>query len=1039
MFGLILATLMWKAIRYRRAQALVIAALSALITACAVFAPLYDRALQQSLVGARLAHDPVQVSGLRLTSSPSTDAPMASSPEQLGAQVRGRLRTAFLPPQPSVTLSADARSPKGVALSAEVLWRRGMCEHVRFTSGRCPTSAGQVAVSSVDAKSWHWRVGEQIPLTPPRSTTPTTQPPTNTSVRITGVFQQRRGDYWYGTSLTGWSGAQDPDSGSVRTDRILTARATTVTDWAHQNPTLDLSSQMDFPLRKDVVGIDRLMDLGPQVDALTARIAPEVSSPGLPTVTVYSGLSALAQEMRHERDQAAQIVPMLMVQLALLALVVLWLVLGAVVEQRRPEVALARLRGRGTSGARRLVLREVGAMVLVGVPAGAVLTLVLSWLARRYWLPVPAPFEWRLPAWVALLLAAVVLLGTAFMAVLRVSREPVASLLRRVPARRVGWRVGAADAVVVAVAIVAVVNVTSGSAQGPLALATPTLLAVAVGLVLAHLVVPVATVLGRSMLAHGHLGTGLSALQIARRPATRRAVAVLTVSTALLVFAANALVIGARNRSDSAQQVVGAARVVTVDRPALSEVRRVLDRLDPSGRELTPGVQVQPPGPEASTVEAVVPDQFRRIALFPGAPEAAAALPRLVPKTAPPRRVRGTSISAKVSTSGMVPSPGSPVELRLQLLTADNEMRTVILGNLPYRGSRATVLHALLPCRTGCTVTGLTLDMGIGASDLGGRFVLSKVRTSDQPHVWLGSASEWYPVDGSDGDGRMAAASAAPAGVLAVDYVAVAGPELTMTHRWVPSDLPALLAGAGPPDAQHGRFQAAGLDGIDRSMHRVGHVAFVPGAPKDTLLVDLDMLQRGGQEPATLDSLQVWFAHDDPALLARLTTDLGKHGISATESTTPSDQRRTYDESAAAIGLGLALVVGIGALLIAALVLLVLVATSWRLRTRDYAALRLAGVPRGRITALALGEQLPVVGLAVVVGAGCGVYGAHLAMPSVPLFSTPPAVSVLDLVTDWPAVLVSAAGAFVLLVGVGTLCGRLLSARSHLLRVREMP
>lgn len=39
----------WAAIRYRRAQAVGLALLSALITACAVFAPLYDSYLEQAL------------------------------------------------------------------------------------------------------------------------------------------------------------------------------------------------------------------------------------------------------------------------------------------------------------------------------------------------------------------------------------------------------------------------------------------------------------------------------------------------------------------------------------------------------------------------------------------------------------------------------------------------------------------------------------------------------------------------------------------------------------------------------------------------------------------------------------------------------------------------------------------------------------------------------------------------------------------------------------------------------------------------------
>ena len=41
---------MWAAIRYRRAQALVLVLLATLVTACATFAPLYERALEQSLL-----------------------------------------------------------------------------------------------------------------------------------------------------------------------------------------------------------------------------------------------------------------------------------------------------------------------------------------------------------------------------------------------------------------------------------------------------------------------------------------------------------------------------------------------------------------------------------------------------------------------------------------------------------------------------------------------------------------------------------------------------------------------------------------------------------------------------------------------------------------------------------------------------------------------------------------------------------------------------------------------------------------------------
>ena len=74
-------------------------------------------------------------------------------------------------------------------------------------------------------------------------------------------------------------------------------------------------------------------------------------------------------------------------------------------------------------------------------------------------------------------------------------------------------------------------------------------------------------------------------------------------------------------------------------------------------------------------------------------------------------------------------------------------------------------------------------------------------------------------------------------------------------------------------------------------------------------------------------------------------------------------------------------------LLLAALVLVLLVASTWRRRSRDLACLGLSGVPRRGLDRVAVGEQLPVVLLAVLVGAGCGLLGAVLALPTVPLFA----------------------------------------------------
>ncbi len=55
----------WAAVRYRRSQSLVLVIVSALVTTCAVFAPLFVRTLEQGLLQARLVEsDPADTSVL---------------------------------------------------------------------------------------------------------------------------------------------------------------------------------------------------------------------------------------------------------------------------------------------------------------------------------------------------------------------------------------------------------------------------------------------------------------------------------------------------------------------------------------------------------------------------------------------------------------------------------------------------------------------------------------------------------------------------------------------------------------------------------------------------------------------------------------------------------------------------------------------------------------------------------------------------------------------------------------------------------------
>ena len=258
---------------------------------------------------------------------------------------------------------------------------------------------------------------------------------------------------------------------------------------------------------------------------------------------VLTDLDDVTDEVRAQTRQAHRTVPLLMAPMAVLTLFVLWLVLGAATQQRRGEVAVARLRGRGPAGAVGLLLVELLPVLLLGVVPGAAAALLGGALARAL-LPGEAPFEAG-PGFVpAVLLAVSALVLTTVAASVRVAREPLDGLVRsgRVPSQR--WALGALDAFLIAAVGTGVLVFVTGSLSGSFALAGPALLALFVGLLLAHVASPAASAAGRRQLGRGRLVSGLTLLEMGRRRETRAVIAVITVASALAVFSLDALAIG---------------------------------------------------------------------------------------------------------------------------------------------------------------------------------------------------------------------------------------------------------------------------------------------------------------------------------------------------------------------------------------------------------------------------------------------------------------------------------------------------------------
>ncbi|MFD4327269.1 FtsX-like permease family protein [Nocardioides sp. NPDC058538] len=607
--------------RYRLGQAVVISLLSALITACAVFAPLYDRAMQQAATAVTLDNAPSVERDLQIFGPPADYLLERTDPAELARQlpssslfetpVTGRNAVADLDLSP-----ASLSVPRG-----DIWWREGQCDHIRITAGTCPDRSREILITDNEAKTYDVAIGSTVKSMAARPPVDMNyhQPPTpSMTYRVVGTYRADDDAWWQGLQLEGRAGIAAGDI--VQHDVWLTDEST----FGGSTPFLDAERPwVGSRLRADAVGVDELTALEGDLRDLRARaekVGEHDEMFGDTITSLVTSLPELTDEVDTQIEQSRTTVPLLLVQLGVLGVIVLWLMLLAATDQRRPEVVVARLRGRGASGARSLLMGELLPAVLAGIVPGTAVAILAATLAREYALPGDPPFELPRDMLASGVIACAVLVLVTYAAVYRVAREPLGTLLHRTRRRRSGWAIGAGDAVAMAACGACVVAFVTGSLTGPIALAAPALLSALVGLVLAHLFTPTAMRIGRTLLRRGHLRAGISLLEASRSIATRRTVALATVASALAVFSVCGLLVGERNRAVAAEQAAGAPLIAelqgqrsTADN--LRSVRRALARIDPESAQVTPVVRAAAPSGGATTF-AVDPQGFRQIALF---------------------------------------------------------------------------------------------------------------------------------------------------------------------------------------------------------------------------------------------------------------------------------------------------------------------------------------------------------------------------------------------------------------------------------------
>ena len=1037
---------MWAAIRYRRAQAVVLVLLSALIATCAVFAPLYQRALEQSLLRTSISSASVADTALVVRSGRGTANPTFVSAD-LSGNVPGSVRVLYGDPVGQMSDSITIVPRDGLKPSpGDLVARDDVCAHLRITTGACPKAVGEILVSAKDLAAWNWPLGKTFTTSVPSISQ--TQRPT-AELKVVGAYEVVPDEtYWLRTQLDGKSGTLI-DVGMEQVpaiDDFVTSESTFTRDWSVAQASLT------FPLQRDLFTLGNLQQIS---DVLAAKDGARAAGQGIDGALVETQLPTIIDGIRVGQHQLRVIVPLLMAQLGLLAAAILLLVAQAAVEQRRPEVALARLRGRSREGAGRIVMGELAATVAIGLPIGFLLALLLTTLVRWFLLPDGVPFEVPWYSVVALAAAAVVCAVAIWLAARPVQRLSVSALLRRVSRERARafWIV---DILAVALAAFGLIGLATGSLEGPLALITPTLVALAAGLVASRLAIPVAAASGRANLRRGRIGPALTAFGLERRPTLRKVVTVVSVAVALTVFAANALVVGDRNWEARAQVQTGAPAVIDTDSHNPTSLLATVRGIDPTGTAASPVAIVRRTDTKSTATMAVVTKDFEETSFAP--PGEPYRLGALAPPDIAPVQLEGTKVTGRLAWDLTIPDdeatrrptdqsgnptaptigPGSeePNELRISVTTPQGQRLTRLIAQVPLRGKGSAELDGPLLCPEGCRLDGLEFrktDQQV--SEVSGTLSITGLGI-DGKSLGIAAPSQWNPfvappTSASDTLKQV------PAGddTLALRLTST-GFALELSHADVPSVVPGLLAGPIPPGGTAQGFDAVGINGTPMAVAVQQTVDTLPVLGSQGVLVDYETLARLGGRLPDAGTLSVWVA--DPARADAVATSLRAQGVGVLARHSTAAAKDRLDESASAWGLRLAAFTGGMGVLLAALVVLVMTVTGWRVVARDLAALHMSGVPLKELRRSLVREQVVLVLVGTVVGVVCGAISSLVAMPLVPLFdSAADPVPALELAPAIAAIVGSAVGAGLVLVVVGWLAAVGAGRRITLRRIRE--
>jgi putative ABC transport system permease protein len=926
------------ALRARAGHAAFVALLAAVTVAAVVGAVAYTDAAVRDTRSTPVGSDGSTASALTSFVRGSVPTVEPGQIDDFTATLRAAARRSDLVAVVSVEYPALLFAPDGSS-GATVIARDDVCPHLRV-DGTCPAGAGQILLPVGIARRLGVERGDEV-------TVAASATPSRLVVAGTYDIADPGEPYWAGRNV------------NLPAPAVFVDRATVV----------GLGTQT-VELTVDLVPGAAFAD--GMTPARLREVAADIRGAAPGGFIVNDRLTRVAADLAATEATLRSGVVVASAILLILVLLALGLVVYHSAVQRRPVSALAAVRG--VPWRQRIAL-AVGPLAvalvtggLVGAPAGLAAAWVAGPVGGRV---VEVTATASVVAAAAATLAA--MLAVAAGVEWRVNVVPLTQALRSTPPRS-RWRGSTVDVAVVIVGAAAAYQVIAGGPGTGLAVLAPALVALAVAVLGARLVRPVAAAAGRSLLGRGRIAPGLAALHLARRPAGHGLVALVVVAIALVVQAVVAYDAADRAVAERARYELGAERVLDIGPVPDAGLVAAVAAADPGGRW---AMAVSRSDTATGTVMALQASRLATVTRWPAAPDrptAAAVAAALGRASNPALIVDGDGLSLDADVPDQ---PATRLTVTAVLVGGDAAVTRVafdIDGAAGRRAYPARIDGCPAPCRvTALEFAGDPTDLRAGVrlhalSQSGPARAVASPTEMGSPARWRGATTDVALT----ADGQSLTVRAAED-----------EPVLRVISVDAPWPIPAVAAG-GPE--QRDLFRGAGVSMLDAERVPVDvtlTASTVPGLGASGLIVDYDTALRavGGSEHRT-SSAEVWLAPGTPeGVVTALRERLDVRG-----SRTASDRAASLWRTGPGHSFPLHLVAGAVGVVITMISVVAVALAERQRRRRELRALRIQGIAQRSVEVSTVVGQTALVAVGVLLGLGAGVLAALSVRAVLPLF-----------------------------------------------------